>query len=128
MELNKAAFWATTGAGAWQCTKLKLPLIISYLFARFAPIPHEILRIRSVAGVVSLVGSRGTGTPITDEEIKSIQVLLAQRVPWYSHPFLKSGQRVQIRGGALDGLEGIFLSRGGDDTLVVSVSAIQRSL
>jgi len=41
---------------------------------------------------------------------------------------LKVGQRVRIRGGALDGLEGMFRSQDGDDTLVVSVDAIQRSL
>ncbi len=45
-----------------------------------------------------------------------------------SHPFLKIGQRVRIRSGALDGLEGILVSRNGDHTLVISIDAIQRSL
>ena len=49
-------------------------------------------------------------------------------LPWASHPFLKIGQRVRIRSGALDGLEGILVSRNGDSTLVISVDAIQRSL
>jgi hypothetical protein len=35
---------------------------------------------------------------------------------------------VRIRSGALDGLEGILVSRNGDSTLVISVDAIQRSL
>jgi hypothetical protein len=35
---------------------------------------------------------------------------------------------VRIRSGALDGLEGILVSRNGDRTLVISVDAIQRSL
>jgi transcriptional antiterminator RfaH len=108
--------------------KIELPLFSSYVFVRFAPTPQELLRVRCVGGVVRIIGSGGAGTPIPDEEIDSIRMLLSQRPPWYSHPFLKSGQRVRIRGGALDGLEGIFLSRGGDDTLVVSVAAIQRSL
>jgi hypothetical protein len=41
---------------------------------------------------------------------------------------LRVGQRIRVRGGALDGVEGIFQSRNGEDTLVVSVDAIQRSL
>ncbi len=49
-------------------------------------------------------------------------------LPWSSHPFLKVGQRVRIRSGALDGMEGILLSRNGDRTLVISIDAIQRSL
>jgi hypothetical protein len=35
---------------------------------------------------------------------------------------------VRIRGGALEGLEGIFLSRHGERRLIISVDAMQRSL
>jgi transcription antitermination factor NusG len=41
---------------------------------------------------------------------------------------LKIGQRVRIRSGALDGLEGVLVQRDGDRTLIISVDAIQRSL
>ena len=44
------------------------------------------------------------------------------------HPFLKIGQRVRIRGGALDGMEGILSSFQKDRYVVVSIDAIQRSL
>jgi hypothetical protein len=54
--------------------------------------------------------------------------LIDGSVPLSAHPFLKIGQRVRIRGGALDGVEGILVSRNGNDTLVISVDAIQRSL
>jgi transcription antitermination factor NusG len=55
-------------------------------------------------------------------------MLLQERLPWSSHPFLKIGQRVRIRSGALNGMEGVLVSRNGDRTLVISVDAIQRSL
>jgi hypothetical protein len=35
---------------------------------------------------------------------------------------------VRVRGGALDGVEGILLSRDEDHSLVVSIDAIQRSI
>jgi transcription antitermination factor NusG len=38
------------------------------------------------------------------------------------------GKRVRIRGGALDGLQGILTAVNGDQTLVLSVNLIQRSL
>jgi hypothetical protein len=38
------------------------------------------------------------------------------------------GKRIRIRGGALDGLPGILTAVNGDQTLVVSVELIQRSL
>jgi transcription antitermination factor NusG len=48
--------------------------------------------------------------------------------PWRSYPFLKVGQRVRVRGGAMDGVEGVFLSENGDHSLIISVDAIQRSM
>jgi transcription antitermination factor NusG len=42
--------------------------------------------------------------------------------------FLKVGQRVRVRGGSLDGLEGILIRRDGSRRLVVSVENLERSL
>ncbi len=66
--------------------------------------------------------------PIPDEQIDALRTVVTQQVPWSAHPFLKIGQRVRIRGGSLEGVEGVLLSRNGDRTLIISVDAIQRSL
>jgi transcription antitermination factor NusG len=66
--------------------------------------------------------------PIPDEQIEAVRALVDSKLPCSSHPFLKIGQRVRIQSGALDGLEGILISKNGDSTLVISVDAIQRSL
>jgi hypothetical protein len=60
--------------------------------------------------------------------VENIRTLLASTGRYTTHPFLKVGQRVRVRGGALDGIEGILISRNGDRTLVISVEPIQRSL
>ena len=75
-----------------------------------------------------MVGSGSEGTPIPDEQIEAVRTLLDGSLPCSSYPFLKIGQRVRIRSGALDGMEGILVSRNGSSTLVISVDAIQRSL
>jgi transcription antitermination factor NusG len=81
-----------------------------------------------VEGVFGLVGAKGEGVPIPDDQIEAVRNLISGELPWSSHPFLKIGQRVRIRSGALNGLEGVLTSRNGDRTLVISVDAIQRSL
>ena len=106
---------------------VQVPLFGCYVFAKIAATNLERLRLLRVEGVLSLVGSRREGTAIPDGEIESVRLLLEERLPWSSHPFLKIGQRVRIRGGALDGMEGVLVSRNGDRTLVISVEAIQRS-
>ncbi len=107
---------------------VQMPLFSCYVFARFVPNRDERLRTLRVGGVLGLVGTQGEGSPIPDEQINAVRMLMEGAVPWSSHPFLKIGQRVRIRSGALDGLEGILVSRSGNQTLVISVDAIQRSL
>jgi transcription antitermination factor NusG len=107
---------------------VQLPLFSCYMFAKLVPNRADRLRVLCVDGVIGLVGSHNEGTPIPDDQIHAIQTLVDAAVPWSAHPFLKIGQRVRIRSGALNGLEGILVSRNGSDTLVISVDAIQRSL
>jgi transcription antitermination factor NusG len=107
---------------------VEMPLFSCYVFAKFKPNRAERLHVLRVDGVFSLVGAKGEGTPIPTAEIDAVRSLVETDLPWASHPFLKIGQRVRIRSGALDGMEGILLSRNGDQTLVISIEAIQRSL
>jgi transcription termination/antitermination protein NusG len=107
---------------------VQLPLFGCYMFARFAPNRADRLRVLRIDGVLRLVGARGEGSPIPDEQVAAVRTLVESELPWSSHPFLKIGQRVRICSGALDGMEGILVSRNGDNTLVISVDAIQRSL
>ena len=107
---------------------VQMPLFRCYVFARFTPNRTDRLRVLRVEGVCGLVGARGEGTPIPPEQIDAVRNLVEGQIPWSSHPFLKIGQRVRVKSGALDGLEGILVSRSGDRTLVISVDAIQRSL
>jgi transcription antitermination factor NusG len=107
---------------------VELPLFSCYVFAKLMPTNEGRREALRIDGVFSIVGSRAEGTPIPEEQIEAVRKLVEERLPWHSHPFLKIGQRVRIRSGALCGVEGILTSRCGESTLVVSVDAIQRSL
>lgn len=107
---------------------VEVPLFSCYVFVRCALAPEDRTKIYRVDSILGFVGVRGVPTPILDEQIDGVRSVLSQTAPWRSHPFLKVGQRVRVCGGALDGVEGVFLSENGDNSLVISVDVIQRSL
>jgi transcription antitermination factor NusG len=107
---------------------VELPLFAGYVFVKALATNEERVRVLSTDGVAQLVGVRGEGTPVPEEQIDAVRRVLTQDLQHSLHPFLKIGQRVRIRGGALDGVEGILASRDGTRALVVSVDAIERSL
>jgi transcriptional antiterminator NusG len=107
---------------------IELPLFSCYLFVKLMPCNEERQRVLRTDSVLGLVGTQGVGTPIPNEQIDAVRILVKEQLPCCSHPFLKTGQRVRIRGGALEGIEGILLSRQGERRLIISVDAMQRSL
>jgi transcription antitermination factor NusG len=109
--------------------KIELPLFSCYVFVKMlASNDEERMRVYRTNGVFRIVSMRGEAIPIPEEQIEALRTVVAQQVPWSAHPFLKIGQRVRIRGGSLEGVQGVLLSCNGDRTLIISVDAIQRSL
>jgi len=108
--------------------KVDLPLFSCYVFVNITKSPETRVSVLRTPGVLTIVGGNHLASPIPDREIEQIQTILERKVPFSAHPFLEVGQRVRIRGGALDGLEGVLSRFKGHDQLVVSVQTIQRSL
>jgi transcription antitermination factor NusG len=104
------------------------PLFSGYAFVRLNQSSADRVRVLRTQGVVSFVGVQGTGVPIPDQEIENITTLLASRVSYQERPYLHVGQRVRVRGGALDGLAGILTAENSDRSVVISIGLIQRSL
>jgi transcription antitermination factor NusG len=107
---------------------IEMPLFSCYVFVQIIPSAKTRLTVLRTEGVIGFVGVRGEGTPILESEIESVRLLLRRNVPFTSYPFLQIGQRVRIRGGSLDGVEGVMVARNGHSKLVVSVALIQRSI
>ncbi len=105
---------------------VQLPMFSCYVFVQLVPTNEQRLRVLQTNGVISFVGSQRIGTAIPDDQIEAVRTLLDQDVACTTHPFLKIGQRVKVRGGALEGLEGVLVSQNGDDNLVISVDAIRK--
>ena len=108
--------------------EVALPLFSGYTFARLLFFSPDRLRVLQTHGVAGFVGVNGVGTTIPESQIQDIRTLLASKVPFEEHPFLRVGQRVRIRGGCLDGVEGVLAAHNGDKSLMISLEPIQRSL
>ncbi len=105
-----------------------LPLFTCYTFIHMRLEPESWAKVMGATGVIRFVGVRGQGVPIPESQIDAVQTLLSSSLSYQICPFLQVGQRVRVRGGALDRVEGILLARSGERTLVISVEPIQRSL
>lgn len=103
------------------------PLFSGYTFARLELSPSLRKKVLQTHGVVGFVASGGETIPIPSRQIETLRTLLSQDVPCSLSPFLNVGQRVRVRGGCLDGLEGI-LTQNDRKHLVVSIDSIQRSV
>lgn len=104
------------------------PLFPGYAFVRIPPTQDARVTVLRTNGVVSFVGSRGMGTPIPDAEIYAVQTILTRQIPFVPYPYLQAGQRVRIRGGCFEQMEGILVAVNGDQSLIVSIELIQRSI
>ena len=107
---------------------VEVPMFGCYAFVRMVQNVEERLKVLRTPGVLGFVGSERQGTPIPDEQIESLRKAINGNVPCLPHPFISSGKRVRIRGGALDGVEGIFVRQDRDQNLIVSVELLQRSV
>ena len=107
---------------------VELPMFSCYAFVRIVQTVEERLKVLRTPGVLGFVGNERQGTPIPEEQIESLRKAISEKVPCLPHPFISAGKRVRVRGGSLDGVEGILLVQGRDQKLVLSVELLQRSI
>jgi transcription antitermination factor NusG len=108
---------------------VEVPLFTCYAFVKVPKTVEARLQVLKVPGVLGFVGANNQGLPIPEKQIDDLRILLSSNLPFTSQGFLKVGQRVRVKGGALDGVEGILTrcERGGK-RLVISTDVVERSL
>lgn len=111
---------------------IAFPLFPGYLFVHIPKRPQDILSVLKVKGTVRLLGSSpGEPEPIPDEQIISLKKLVENKSASGGldpYPYLKEGQRVRIKKGALYGVEGILIERLGQHMLVISVDILRQGV
>ena len=109
-------------------SKVEVPMFSCYAFVRMVQTIEERLKVLRTPGVLGFVGCERQGTPIPDEQIEGLRAAIRENIPCFPHPFVSAGRRVRIRGGSLDGVEGVLLRQGRDQSLVLSVELLHRSV
>jgi len=110
-------------------TKLiQSPLFPGYTFVRMETDSKSLLKVMRLPGIVRFVTTGRELVPIPDEEIEAVRGLLQSHEAYEAAPFPALGERVRIRGGCLDGIEGIITSHLNRREIIISVGAIRRSL
>src|ERR1700680_2225990 len=88
-------------------SKVEVPMFSCYVFVRMDETVEVRLKVLRTPGVLGFVGSERRGTPIPEDQIESLRTAINEKIPCLPYPFIISaGNRVRIRGGSLDGLEG----------------------
>jgi transcription antitermination factor NusG len=104
----------------------ELPFFSSYIFCRFDA--QKRLPVLTTPGVLHVLSFGSYPVPVPDSEIEAIQTILQSGLPAEPCLFLREGQRIRMKAGPLEGLEGILVEKKSDWRMVVSVEMLQRSL
>lgn len=107
--------------------RVDVPLFPGYSFVR---LPHSLdarCTVLRTPGVIDFLGRPGRASSIPDKQMSDIQTALAGSATCSLYPFLRVGQRVRVRGGSLDGIEGILVAVPGNRSVVISVEPLLQS-
>lgn len=105
---------------------LQQPLFPGYVFLRIDM--GRCLAVLQVPSVHFLVGGNRRPAAIPEEEIEAIRRAVDSRLLVEPYPFLAAGDRVRVKAGALEGLEGILIRKKKAHRLVLSVEMLQKSM
>lgn len=104
---------------------VSLPLFSCYVFIQGGL--HRQLDIVTTPGVFGLVCSAGVPATIPAQEIDAIRQAVERSVKIEPHPFIHRGDRVRVKSGPLDGIEGILVRKKNFSRLVLTVELLGKS-
>src|ERR1700704_3492636 len=112
----------------WQdrTKQLCLPLFPCYVFIRGGM--DSQLQVISTPGVFTIVGWAGHPATVLDGQIEGIRQMVESTFRIEPYPYLTSGDRVRVRSGTLQGLEGILVRKKNLIKLIISLEMLGRSV
>jgi transcription antitermination factor NusG len=106
-----------------QRMKLILPLFPSYLFVHIGPRERD--KVLQSPGVLQIVGKKRVSLPLPDSEIEFLRSgACRQRIEPYRE--LVIGDRVRIKSGVMQGVEGTLVRRGSSMRFVLTIELINQ--
>ncbi len=115
---------------AWSDRKkwVDTPLIKSYIFSKITD--RQVSLVRNVQGVSNIVAFRGRIATIPDAEIQTMKDFIASEldIQVRNTESLKTGTRVRITGGPLEGKVGMLVDDGEDGNFAVEITGISMAM
>jgi transcription antitermination factor NusG len=104
---------------------IERPLFPGYVFVKIDC--RNRVRVLELPGVLSLVGAGREPTPLPYEEIEGLRrgIHFLNAEP---HPLLKSGEKVFIRKGPLEGMTGIVVRQKNNTRVILTLDLIMKSI
>jgi len=110
-------------------TKLvEAPLFPGYMFVRMVADPKLLTTVLRLPGLVRFVTFGRELVAVPNAEMETVRALAESGTICEPAPFPAVGERVRIRGGCLEGVEGVLRGQKDRREIVISAGAIQRSL
>jgi len=105
---------------------LSLPLFPCYVFVRGGMDRRS--KIVTTPGVHMILSNGDHAASIPEAEIQAIRTTVEGPFRVEPHPFLKCGERVRLKRGALAGVEGVLVRKKNLCRLVLSVDILMQSV
>jgi transcription antitermination factor NusG len=117
-----------TSENRWKDRRVRIqtPLFPGYVFARIDL--SERGKVFAVPSVIRMLSFNGTPAPIDDSEIQAVRLCLERGAAVKPYPFLEVGDRVRVRSGVLEGLEGLISRCKNERRLIVPISLTNQSV
>ena len=106
--------------------QLSLPLFPCYVFLKGGM--ERRTEIVTTPGMYSFVGTQNRAAVIPPEEMDAIRRAVESPARVEPHPFLKCGDRVRVKSGAMAGVEGILTRKKNLYRLVLSVELLRQAV
>jgi transcription antitermination factor NusG len=104
---------------------LNLPIFPGYVFTRI--IATERLKVLSTPSVIHILSYRGVPAPVSDDEIDAVRLCVSRGATLQPHRFIAVGDRVRVKDGVFEGLQGIVVRYNNSCKVVVSIGLIHQS-
>ena len=105
---------------------LSLPLFPCYVFVRGGL--DRRLQVMTTPGVHMILFNGERVATIAEDEIQAIRRTVEGPFNVEPHPFLRCGERVRVKRGSLEGVEGILVRKKNQFRLVISVEMLAQSV
>jgi transcription antitermination factor NusG len=106
--------------------RVETPLFPGYVFIRINLSDRN--SAFAIPGVIRMLSSNGTPAPVDDSEIEAVKLCLEGGIALEPYPFIEVGDRVRVRTGLLEGLEGFVSRCKNERRFIVPISLINQSV